>query len=114
MLDIYATRRAGAPVNVYIHGGAWRSGLAKDYAFPAEMFNSAGAHYVVLDFLNVLEAGGNLMPMAEQVRRGVAWVYKNAASFGGDPNRVFVSGFSSGAHLAGVAHYRLAGVRRAG
>jgi arylformamidase len=66
------------------------------------MFNSAGAHYVVLDFLNVLEAGGNLMPMAEQVRRGVAWVYKNAASFGGDPNRVFVSGFSSGAHLAGV------------
>jgi arylformamidase len=102
MLDIYATRRAGAPVNVYIHGGAWRSGLAKDYAFPAEMFNSAGAHYVVLDFINVLEAGGNLMPMAEQVRRGVAWVYKNAASFGGDPNRVFVSGFSSGAHLAGV------------
>jgi arylformamidase len=102
MLDIFATRRPNAPVNVYIHGGAWRSGLAKDYAFPAEMFNSAGAHYVVLDFINVLEAGGNLMPMAEQVRRGVAWVYKNAASFGGDPNRVFVSGFSSGAHLAGV------------
>jgi arylformamidase len=76
--------------------------MAKDYAFPAEMFNGAGAHYVVLDFINVNEAGGSLMPMAEQVRRGVAWVYKNAASFGGDPNRVFVSGFSSGAHLGGV------------
>jgi arylformamidase len=102
MLDIYATKHANAPVNVFIHGGAWRTGLAKDYAFPAEMFNSVGAHYVVLDFVNVLEAGGSLMPMAEQVRRGVAWVYKNAASFGGDPNRVFVSGFSSGAHLGGV------------
>jgi arylformamidase len=102
MLDIYVTRRPNAPVNVYIHGGAWRSGLAKDYAFPAEMFNSAGAHYVVLDFINVNEAGGSLLPMAEQVRRGVAWVYKNATSFGGDPNRVFVSGFSSGAHLGGV------------
>lgn len=102
MLDIYVTRRPNAPVNVYIHGGAWRSGLAKDYAFPAEMFNSAGAHYVVLDFINVNEAGGSLMPMAEQIRRGVAWVYKNASSFGGDPNRVFVSGFSSGAHLGGV------------
>ena len=42
------------------------------------------------------------MPMAEQVRRAVAWVYKNAASFGGDPNRIYVSGHSSGAHLAGV------------
>jgi len=42
------------------------------------------------------------MPMADQVRRAVAWVYKNAASFGGDPNRIYVSGHSSGAHLAGV------------
>lgn len=101
-LDIYAARRPNAPINVYIHGGAWRSGLAKDYAFPAEMFNTAGAHYVVLDFINVIEAQGSLMPMAEQIRRGVAWVYKNAASFGGDPSRIFISGFSSGAHLGGV------------
>jgi arylformamidase len=42
------------------------------------------------------------MPMARQVRSAVAWVYKNAAGFGGDPNRVYVSGHSSGGHLAGV------------
>jgi arylformamidase len=101
-LDIYKTKRASAPIRVFIHGGAWRGGAAKDSAFPAEMFVGAGAHYVVPDFVNVLEAGGNLMPMAEQVRRAVAWVYKNAASFGGDPNRVYLSGHSSGAHLAGV------------
>jgi arylformamidase len=41
--------------------------------------------------------------MAEQVRRGIAWVGKNAASFGGDPNRIYVSGHSSGGHLAGTA-----------
>ena len=41
--------------------------------------------------------------MAEQVRRGIAWVHKNAASFGGDANRLYVSGTSSGGHLAGVA-----------
>ena len=39
--------------------------------------------------------------MADQVRRGVAWVYNNAKSFGGDPSRIYVSGQSSGAHLAG-------------
>ena len=39
--------------------------------------------------------------MIEQVRRGVAWTAKNAASFGGDPNRVYVTGHSSGAHLGG-------------
>jgi arylformamidase len=51
----------------------------------------------------VIEAGGDLMPMADQVRRAIAWIYRNAASFGGDPNRIHLYGHSSGAHLAGVA-----------
>jgi arylformamidase len=29
-------------------------------------------------------------------------VYKNAQSFGGDPNRIYLSGHSSGGHLGGV------------
>jgi arylformamidase len=103
MLDIFRTRSANAPVMVFIHGGAWRGGLAKDYAFPAENFVHAGAHFVVLDFINVIEAGGNLMPMIEQVRRAIAWTAKNAASFGGDPGRLDVAGHSSGAHLGGCA-----------
>jgi arylformamidase len=102
-LDIYRTMRWNAPVHVYIHGGAWRGGLAKDFAYPAGMFVNAGAHYVVPDFVWVQDAGGNLMAMADQVRRAVAWVYKNAAGFGGDPNRLYLSGHSSGGHLAGVA-----------
>jgi arylformamidase len=101
-LDVYATKRPNAPINVFIHGGAWRGGLAKDYAFAAELFVHAGAHYVVPDFVWVQDAGGSLMPMADQVRRAVAWVYRNAQSFGGDPNRLYVSGHSSGGHLAGV------------
>jgi arylformamidase len=87
---------------VFIHGGAWRSGLARDSAYPAETFVNAGAHYIAVDFNNVVETKGDLAPMADQVRRAVAWIYRNAASFGGDPNRVFLSGHSSGGHLAGV------------
>jgi len=100
-LDVFSCGRKGAPVNVFIHGGAWRQGLAKSYAFPAEMFVRAGAHFVVLDFVNVLESGGDLMPMADQVRRAVAWVYENSDRLGADRNRLFVSGTSSGAHLGG-------------
>ena len=100
-LDVYKTSRSNAPVNVYIHGGAWRNGQAKDFAFPAEIFVNAGAHFVVVDFAQVTETGGDLMPMIRQVRSAVAWVYKNAASFGGDPDGVYITGHSSGAHLSG-------------
>jgi arylformamidase len=102
-MDVYAARTPAAPVNVFLHGGAWRSGRARDYAFPAELFVNAGAHFVVPDFDNVEDAGGNLFVMADQVRRAIAWARRNAASFGGDPNRLYVSGTSSGAHLGGVA-----------
>src|SRR5216684_2430952 len=86
-LDVFTTKAANAPVNVFVHGGAWRAGLAANYAFAAEM---------------VVKAGGHLMVMAEQVRRAVAWVYRNARSFGGDPERLYICGHSSGGHLAGV------------
>jgi arylformamidase len=101
-LDIYMTKRPNAPINIFIHGGAWRVEVAKNNAFPAEMFVHAGAHYVVPDFAWVQDVGGSLMPMAEQVRRAVAWVHRNAKSFGGDSDRIYVSGHSSGGHLAGV------------
>src|ERR671934_588675 len=102
-LDLYRAKASRAPILVFVHGGAWRAGLARDYAFAAEMFVRAGAHYAALDFNNVLETAGDLMPMAEQVRRGIVWVCKNAERLSADPRRVYVTGTSSGAHLGGVA-----------
>jgi arylformamidase len=101
-LDVFTAKTANAPINVFVHGGAWRAGLAKDYHYPAEMFLTAGANFVVLDFANANETGGDLLAMADQVRRGVAWAYKNAQSFGGDPERFYISGHSSGGHGVGV------------
>ena len=77
-LDIYSTKTADAPINVYIHGGAWQAEVAESSASQAEMLVNAGAVLVVLDFASVIETLGNLMTMADQVRRGVVWVYKNA------------------------------------
>ena len=101
-LDIYRTARPNAPVHVFIHGGAWRAGHASDYAFPAEMFVQAGAHYVVPDFAWVQDVGGNLLTVARQVRAALTWVARNAGSFGGNASRIYVSGHSSGGHQAGV------------
>jgi arylformamidase len=102
-LDVYRAKASNAPIYVFIHGGAWLGGAAANYAYPAEMFVHAGAHYIALDFVSVKQAGGDLSPMADQVRRAIAFVYKNAGEFGGDRQKLYVGGHSSGGHLCGVA-----------
>ena len=101
-LDLYAASERHLPICVFAHGGAWRTGEAKNHAFPAEMFIGAGIHFAAIDFDNVISTGGDLMAVADQVRRAVAWVYTNAAMLGADPRHVYVCGHSSGAHLAAV------------
>jgi len=100
-LDIFRTDQPNAPVNVFIHGGAWRRNCAADYSVQAELFVRAGVHHVLLDFTNVDDAGGSLFPMVEQVRRALVFVHRNARSFGGDPDRIYLSAHSSGAHIGG-------------
>jgi arylformamidase len=102
-LDIYRTAAANAPIHLFVHGGAWQRGLAKDSAFAAELFVRARVHFVVPDFSWVQDVGGSLLTLADQVLRAVRWVYANAATFDGDRTRLFISGHSSGAHLAAVA-----------
>ncbi len=101
-LDVYPhAAKPNAPVAIFVHGGAWRNGAASEFTYLAEPFVHAGAHFVVLDFTNVDNAGGSLFPMVEQVRRAVGWVYRNADKFGGDRNRLHLISHSSGSHLAG-------------
>lgn len=102
-VEIYTTKQPNAPINIFLHGGAWRSGNARGAAYMSESFVDAGAHFISVDFNNAPEVDGNLMTMADQIRRAIGWVYKNASSFGGDSNRLYISGNSSGAHLAAVA-----------
>lgn len=102
-LDLYATSRQNPPVHIFIHGGAWRTGSAAVSAYFAETFVDAGAHFIAVDFNNAIEANGDLMKMCDQVKRSIAWVYRNAAKLGGNADQIFLSGHSSGAHLSAVA-----------
>jgi arylformamidase len=102
-LDVYRARKPNAPIFLFIHGGSWLGGTARGHAYPAEMFVNAGANFIAIDFIQIREAGGDLRLMAHNVRSAIAWTYKNAGSFGGDPNQLYIGGRSSGAHLTGVA-----------
>ena len=98
-LDIFPpTTPSRAPIQVFFHGGAWLLLGKDDCSSAAPTFVDSGGIFIVPDFANARAV--RLPEMAEQCRRALRWVYRNAASFGGDGNRIHISGHSSGGHLA--------------
>jgi arylformamidase len=102
-LDVYRARKPNSPIFVFIHGGSWLGGSARNHGYPAEMFVNAGANFIAVDFIDIRQAGGDLRVMAAQVTSAIAWVYRNAATFAADASRLYIGGRSSGAHLTAVA-----------
>ena len=102
-LDLYTPNRKNAPIHIFVHGGAWRSGNGSgNNAYNARKFVESGMIYIAPDYQLVTDANGSLYPMVDQLRNAVVWTYQNAAKFGGDPDRIFLSGHSAGGHLGGV------------
>lgn len=103
-LEVYRPKAPKAPIVFFIHGGAWK-GTGSDAgknAFMVETFLNEGAMVVMPNFIGVVEAGGDLMAVAEQVRNATDYTWRNAAALGGDPQRFHIMGHSSGGHLGGV------------
>lgn len=97
-LDVFPTPRANAPVLVFIHGGWWRTLDKRDQSFVAPVFTQAGA-LVVLPNYGLCPAV-TIETIALQLTRALVWTYRNAAMYGGDPQRIVVAGHSAGGHLA--------------
>ncbi len=89
-----------APLVFFIHGGAWRRGQAQDHAMGVAWLLKRGAQVVVPDFAAVTEVSGRLLTLSEQVQRALSFTAKQAAAMGANPDRIYVVGHSSGAHLA--------------
>lgn len=91
---------ARAPVLVVIPGGYWRALGKADYSFMAASFVDAGALVVV--------PGYDLCPtvsverIALEMSEALAWVWRHAADYGGDPHRIVLLGHSAGGHLAAM------------
>ena len=59
-----------------------------------------GAHTVVVNY--ALAPQVTMDEIVRQNRAALAWVWRNAHEFGGDPDRIFVSGHSAGGHLTAM------------
>jgi len=99
-LDVFPTPRANAPVLVFIHGGWWRTLDKSDQSFVAPAFNQAGALVVIPNY--ALCPAVTIETIALQLTRALIWTYRNAALYGGDPQRIVVAGHSAGGHLAAM------------
>lgn len=88
----------GAPVLIFIHGGYWRSLDKADHSFVAPAFNAQGAVVVVPNY--ALCPAVSIEQITLQLAAVVAWVWRHAAEFGGDPTRIALVGHSAGGHLA--------------
>lgn len=99
-LDVYFPSSGNAPVHLHFHGGAWRMLCKDDVAYPAPLLTARGAVYVAVGF--PLAAEAPLSEMVASARRALAWTHRHARELGGDEERIFLSGFSSGAHLAAM------------
>lgn len=103
VLNIWAPANAnGAPVMVFIHGGAFTGGAGAADVYDGAAFARAGVVCVTINyrlgiegFLPITGAPTNL-GLRDQLF-ALKWVQDNIAAFGGDPRNVTAFGESAGA-----------------
>ena len=99
-LDVFPSPRADAPVLVFIHGGWWRALDKSDFSFVAPPFIREGAMVVVPNY--ELCPAVTIDQIVLQLVQALAWVYRNAALYGGNRERIVVGGHSAGGHLTAM------------
>jgi len=93
------------PILVFVHGGGFTGG---DKHAPGQFTNDnimkwANDLGMVGVEINYRLAPKNQYPdAAYDARDALAWVAKNAAKYGGDPNKILLWGHSAGASLVGI------------
>lgn len=102
-LDVYAPRAAAVrprPVILFLYGGSWNSGRRQGYAFAARALAARGFVVVVPDYRLVPEA--RYPDFLRDCAAAFRWARRNAASYGGDGERIVLIGHSAGAYNAAM------------
>jgi acetyl esterase/lipase len=100
-LDFYLPKdQTNFPVLLFIHGGSWSSGDRSQYPPLGNRYAAAGVGTAVMSYR--LAPANRHPAQIEDAAAAFAWVFKNIGLYGGDTNRIFVSGHSAGGHLAAL------------
>lgn len=100
-LDVYAPKNANKlPVMVFFYGGSWKSGDKNIYRFLGNRLARRDVIVVIADY--PLSPEFQIPIMQEAALQAVNWTKDHIEEFGGDPDRIFVSGHSAGGHLASL------------
>ena len=119
-LDVFVRDgTANAPVLVFLHGGGFTMGNKHTEGSP--FYSNVGEFAARMGWVGVpmtyrLAPEHKFPAGAEDVAVAVTWLRENVAQYGGDPDKIVVSGQSAGAsHVAGyVAHQRFHVAERGG
>jgi len=100
-LDIYAPAGAkNLPVVFWIHGGGWTSGSKAEVDLKPACFTAYGCVFVSTNYRLLPEV--DMGTLIGDVASALGWVHRSIAAHGGDPDRIFVMGYSAGAQLAAL------------
>jgi acetyl esterase/lipase len=100
-LDLYVPKdRRPAPVFLFLHGGAWRTGDRGLYPPLGHRFAKAGILTVIPSYR--LAPKSPWPAQAEDAAAALAWTVRHIAEFGGDTNQLFLGGHSAGGHLSAL------------
>lgn len=108
-LDVYAEGRPeGAPVVIFVHGGGWVAGSkshVRQSAHFLQFFEDRDMVLVSVGTRLVFDARSPDTTFREQaadIAAAVKWVRDNIRNHRGDPERLFLLGYSAGAHLVAL------------
>lgn len=100
-LDVVPVAERGAPTLAFIHGGYWQMRSKETFTFVSPALNAHGLHVAHLGY--TLAPDATLDTMADEIRAALDALVDAMPRFGGDPDRLWVSGWSAGGHLAATA-----------
>jgi acetyl esterase/lipase len=105
MLDVIVRREPvdGAPVLLFVHGGAWTVGSKREQCLPM-LFELATRGWVCVSINYRLSPKATWPDHIIDVKHSIAWVKEHIGEFGGDPERFLtICGDSAGGHLAALS-----------